>query len=70
METVRVKIQRKSNNRTTWIWFAKNYEYLLVKLLQDEKGTAYTIEIKEASIEGKSLKKSKAQNQLKKLRNL
>ena len=57
LKTVRVKIQRKSDNRATWIWFAKNYDFFLVKLLQEEKGTAYTIEIKEASIDGKPLKK-------------
>ncbi|WP_257297040.1 DUF3108 domain-containing protein [Endozoicomonas sp. YOMI1] len=57
LKTVRVKIQRDSDERATWIWFAKNYEYFLVKLLQEEKGTAYTIEIKEAAIDGKPLKK-------------
>ncbi len=57
LKTVRVKIQRKGDNRATWIWFAKNHDYFLVKLLQEEKGTAYTIEIKEASIDGKPLKK-------------
>ncbi|MBO9495748.1 DUF3108 domain-containing protein [Thalassotalea sp. G20_0] len=57
LKTVRVKIQRDSDERATWIWFAKNHDYFLVKLLQEEKGTAYTIEIKEAAIDGKPLKK-------------
>ncbi|USE34526.1 DUF3108 domain-containing protein [Endozoicomonas sp. SCSIO W0465] len=57
LKTVRVNILRDSDQRATWIWFAKNHDYFLVKLLQEEKGTAYTIEIKEASIDGKPLKK-------------
>ncbi|WP_163372176.1 DUF3108 domain-containing protein [Endozoicomonas acroporae] len=57
LKTVRVKIQRDSDERATWIWFAKNHDYFLVKLLQEEKGTAYTIEIKEAAIDGKPLNK-------------
>ena len=57
LKTVRVKMHRPSDERATWIWFAKNYDYFLVKLLQEEKGTAYTIEIKEAAIDGQPLKK-------------
>ncbi|MFK0573491.1 DUF3108 domain-containing protein [Endozoicomonas sp.] len=57
LKTVRVKIQRENSNRATWIWFAKDHDYFLVKILQEEKGTAYTIDIKEASIDGKPLKK-------------
>ena len=53
LKTVRVKIQRENNNRSTWIWFAKNYDYFIVKLLQEEKDTAYTVEISE--IKGGSL---------------
>lgn len=55
LKTIRVKIQRDNDERATWIWFAKDYDYFLVKLLQEEKGTAYTIEIKEAFIDGKAL---------------
>ena len=58
LNTVRVKIQRKNKNRSTWIWFAKDYDYFLVKLLQEEKGTAYTIELTKASIDGKPFKAS------------
>ncbi|WP_257266550.1 DUF3108 domain-containing protein [Endozoicomonas sp. ONNA2] len=61
LKTVRVKIHRDSDERATWIWFAKNYDYFLVKLLQEEKGTAYTIEIKEAAIDGQPLKKKQTQ---------
>lgn len=60
LKTVRVKIHRTNDDRATWIWFAKNYDYFLVKLLQEEKGTTYTIEIKEAAIDGKPLKKRQA----------
>ena len=53
LKTLRVKIQRDNNNRSTWIWLAKTYDYFLVKLLQEEKSTAYTVEI--ADIKGLDL---------------
>lgn len=55
LKTVRTKIQRDSDQRSTWIWFAKDHDYFLVKLHQEEKGTAYTLEIKEVTIGGKSV---------------
>ncbi|WP_095210060.1 DUF3108 domain-containing protein [Endozoicomonas ascidiicola] len=58
LNTIKVKIKRDDNDRSTWLWFAKDYDYFLVKLLQEEKGTSYTIEIKNASIDGKPFKDS------------
>ncbi|OED40471.1 hypothetical protein ACH42_16405 [Endozoicomonas sp. (ex Bugula neritina AB1)] len=55
LETIKIKIQRDSDKRTTWIWFAKNWNYFMVKLLQKEGDTEYSIEFKEATIDGKQL---------------
>ncbi len=52
LETVRIKIKRDTDKRATWIWFAKNWNYFMVKLLQREGDSEYTIEFKEATIDG------------------
>ncbi|WP_211825784.1 DUF3108 domain-containing protein [Kistimonas asteriae] len=55
VKTIRLKMQRDNNKRQTWIWLAKEWNYMLVKLRQVEKNKEYVISLKEASIEGKAL---------------
>ncbi|MGB1271623.1 MAG: DUF3108 domain-containing protein [Endozoicomonas sp.] len=55
LETVRIKVKRDTDKRATWIWLARNWDYFLVKLLQKEGGTEYTVEIQEATVDGKPL---------------
>ena len=55
LETIKIKIQRDTDKRATWIWFAKNWNYFMVKLMQRESDTEYTIEFEEATIDGKKL---------------
>ena len=55
INTVRLKMQRDNNKRQTWIWLAKDWNYMLVKLRQVEKNKDYVINLKSASIDGKSL---------------
>ena len=55
LETIKIKVQRDTDKRATWIWFAKNWNYFMVKLLQQEGDSEYTIEVKEATIDGKEL---------------
>ncbi len=52
-----VKIRRIENNdeRETCAWFAKDFQYLLVRLQQEENGSAYTIYISKASLNGKAI---------------
>ncbi|WP_263080225.1 DUF3108 domain-containing protein [Endozoicomonas sp. Mp262] len=56
LNTVRVRIKRDNNKRETWIWFAKDWDFFFVKLLQKEGGSEYTVELKNASIDGKPIK--------------
>ena len=55
VKTIRLKMQRDNSKRQTWIWLAKEWNYMLVKLRQVEKNKEYVISLKEASIEGKAL---------------
>jgi hypothetical protein len=40
LDTIIVKRVRNNSNRSTTLWFAKNKDYLMVKLLQEEKKDA------------------------------
>lgn len=52
---IKVKRSRDNDERVTYAWLAKDWHYLLVQLQQEEKGTAYTITIQQASINGQSI---------------
>lgn len=65
LDTVRVKIKRDTDKRATWIWFARNWDYFLVKLLQKEGSTEYTVEIREATVDGKPLTSKQASGKTK-----
>lgn len=56
LNTVRIKIIRENSNRATWIWLAKDYDFFIVKLVQQEKAVTYTIALKEAIIDGTPIK--------------
>lgn len=53
-----VKVRRKEDNneeREIYAWFAKDFQYLLVRLQQEENGSAYTIYLSKASLNGKAI---------------
>jgi hypothetical protein len=53
--TVKIKRIQTSDQRETYAWFAKDFQYLLVRLQQEENGSAYTIYISKASLNGKAI---------------
>ncbi len=55
-----VKVQRVTltNERVTILWFAPDLDYMVIKLIQDDKGTKMSATIKELVIEGMKLVKS------------
>lgn len=59
LRTVKVEqIEKKKDKKKTYIWFAKDYDYLLVRLKQKQKdGQTYQIDLTSASINGKALSK-------------
>lgn len=61
LRTVKVEqIESKKSKKKTYIWFAKDYDYLLVRLKQKQKdGQTYQIDLTYADINGKILGKPK-----------
>lgn len=55
VKTVKVERGRKDDKRVTYAWLAKDWNYMLVRLQQEEKGEAYTIDITKASLDGKPI---------------
>jgi len=53
--TLKIKRVQTSDERETYAWFAKDFQYLLVRLQQEENGSAYTIYISKASLNGKAI---------------
>jgi hypothetical protein len=53
VNTVKIKRSREDNDRVTYAWLAKDWNYLLVRLQQEEKGDVYTIYIHKATLDGK-----------------
>jgi len=60
LRTVKIEqIEKKKNKKKTYIWFAKDYDYLLVRLQQTQKdGQTYQIDLTAADINGKTLRKA------------
>ncbi len=56
LETVKVKIVRDDNDRQTWIWFAKDWDYILVQFLQKENDSDYLIKFDQGKVDGKTVK--------------
>ncbi len=55
VKSVKVKRTRDKSDLVTYAWFAKDFQYLLVRLQQEENGSAYTIYISKASLNGKAI---------------
>jgi hypothetical protein len=57
LRTVKVEqLESKKSKKKTYIWFAKDYDYLLVRLKQKQKdGQTYQIDLTGADINGKTL---------------
>lgn len=55
VKTLKVKRTRDKSDLVTYAWFAKDFQYLLVRLQQEENGSAYTIYISKASLNGKAI---------------
>ena len=60
LNTVKIEqIEEKKSKKKTYIWFAKDYDYLLVRLKQKQKdGQVYQIDLTAANINGKVLTKT------------
>ncbi len=63
LRTVKVEqVENKKGKKKTFIWFAKDYDYLLVRLKQKQKdGQTYQIDLTAANISGKTLGKPATQ---------
>lgn len=57
VNTIKVRRSRENDDRVTYAWLAKDWNYLLVRLQQEEKGEAYTIYIHKANLDGKVIEK-------------
>ncbi len=55
VNTIKVERSRKYDKRKTYMWLAKDWGYLLVRLQQEEKGEAYTLDITKASLDGQPI---------------
>lgn len=55
VNTVKIKRSREDHDRVTYAWLAKDFDYLLVRLQQEEKGETYTIYIHKATLDGKPI---------------
>jgi hypothetical protein len=55
VNTVKVKRSYTNDSRVTFAWFAQKFQYLLVRLQQEENGSAYTIYLSKATLDGKAI---------------
>lgn len=55
VKTVKVMHGQNNKKRVTYAWFAKDFHYLLVRLQQEANGSAYTIYISKATVNGKAI---------------
>lgn len=55
VKTVKVERTRKDDDRVTYAWMAPDYQYLLVRMQQQEGGDEYTIYIHESEIDGEKI---------------
>jgi len=55
VKAVKVKRTRDNEELVTYAWFAKDFQHLLVRMQQEENGSAYTIYISKASLNGKAI---------------
>jgi hypothetical protein len=57
VDTVKVKRSRDNDKRTTYVWLAKNWNYLVVSMEQEEKGKSYNIDVSKATVNGEVITK-------------
>lgn len=57
VNTVKVMRSRKNHDRVTYAWLAKDWDYLLVRLQQQEDGDSHTISITKAELNGNRIKR-------------
>lgn len=57
VKTIKIKRSREDDDRVTHAWLATDWNNLLVRLEQIEKGDSYTINITKASLNGKPIEK-------------
>ena len=55
LATIRIKLVREGKKRQTWIWLARDWDYLLVQLRQLEKNDEFVIKVKQASLDGREV---------------
>ena len=55
LNTVKVKRIRNHQKRETLLWLARDWDHLLVRVQQKEKGKSYQIEVAEAKIDGQPI---------------
>jgi hypothetical protein len=55
VKTLKVKRADTKNQAATYAWFAKDYDYLLVRLEKEDNGSAYTIYLSKAALNGKAI---------------
>lgn len=53
--TVQVKRSREDDERVTYAWLAKDWDFLLVRMQQEEKGKTYDIDLDTATVDGKKI---------------
>lgn len=56
VNTIKVKRSREDDDRVTYAWLAKGWDYLLVRLQQEEDGDSHTIYLGKAEVDGKKIK--------------
>ena len=57
IDTIKVdRIRKPDDDRQTTFWLAKQWDYLLVKFKQTEKGKLYEINLTDAVVNGKAIK--------------
>lgn len=57
VETVKVMRSRDDDDRATYAWLAKDWDFLLVRLQQREDGESHTITINKAKLNGKTIER-------------
>jgi hypothetical protein len=55
VNTIKVKRSRDNNERTTFVWLAPDWDYLLVSMEQEEKGKTYNINLRKAVVDGEHI---------------
>lgn len=52
LNTVKIERVRENNNRVTYLWFAKDWDYLVVQIQQQEDDQDYQINLSSAELDG------------------